>query len=79
MFLPPLGDGAPTLPPGRAKGLFADRELARVQTRFPLRPALHRQDLSILVTSGSEQGTPSFGNERALRLLDRLGHVIHAT
>jgi DNA-binding CsgD family transcriptional regulator len=79
VFLPPLGDAAPTLILDRARGSFTAAELARVRRLFPLLAALHRRHLSIFVAAGIDPGPAPITPERPLRLVDRHGHRVFAT
>lgn len=79
VFLPPIGDAAPTLILDRAKGVFSAQELARVRRLFPLLAALHRRHLSIFVTAGVDPGNSPIGPERPLRFVDSHGLEVFAT
>lgn len=79
VFLPPLGDAAPTLVLDRAEGLFTAGEVARLRALFPLLSALHRRHLNLLLTGGAERIASPVGRERPLRIIDSHGHTIFAT
>lgn len=79
VFLPPIGDAAPTLILDRAKGVFTPTEVARVRRLFPLLAALHRRHLSIFVTAGVDPGNSPIGPERPLRFVDLHGLQVFAT
>lgn len=79
VFLPPIGDAAPTLILDRAKGVFSAVELARVRRLFPLLAALHRRHLSIFVTAGVDPGNSPIGPERPLRFVDSHGLEVFST
>jgi DNA-binding CsgD family transcriptional regulator len=79
VFLPPIGDAAPTLILDRAKGVFTAAELAGIRRLFPLLAALHRRHLSIFVTAGIDPGNSPIGAERPLRFVDLHGLQVFAT
>jgi DNA-binding CsgD family transcriptional regulator len=79
VFLPPLGQAAPTLILDRARGNFTAAEVARVRALFPLLAALHRRHLGILVAEGIDPAGAALGAERPLRLVDQHGAPIFAT
>jgi DNA-binding CsgD family transcriptional regulator len=79
VFLPPIGDAAPTLILDRARGSFMGSEVARVRRLFPMLAALHRQHLSIFVTAGVDPGNSPIGAERPLRFVDQHGLQVFAT
>lgn len=79
VFLPPIGDAAPTLILDRAKGVFTPTEVTRIRRLFPLLAALHRRHLSIFVTAGIDPGNSPIGAERPLRFVDAHGLVVFAT
>jgi DNA-binding CsgD family transcriptional regulator len=79
VFLPPLGDSAPTLILDRASANFTAREVANVRALFPLLAALQRRHLAVFVASGGELALSPIGNERPLRITDQHGAVVHLT
>lgn len=79
VFLPPLGDAAPTLVLDRADRLFTAPEVARLRALFPLLSALHRRHLNLLLTGGADSISSPVGPERPLRIIDSHGHTIFAT
>lgn len=52
VFLPPLGDAAPTLILDRANRRFTHQEVTRVREIFPLLAALQRRHLGLFVSTG---------------------------
>jgi len=79
VFLPPIGDAAPTLILDRARGNFLAAEVARIRRIFPLLAALHRRHLSIFVTAGVDPGNSPIRPERPLRFVDLHGLQVFAT
>lgn len=79
VFLPPIGDAAPTLILDRARGIFTATEVARIRRLFPLLAALHSRHLSIFVTAGIDPGNSPIGAERPLRFVDAHGLQVFAT
>lgn len=79
VFLPPIGDAAPTLILDRATRAFKPEETARVRQLFSLLAALHRQHLKIIITSGITPAAGPIGQTRPLRLIDRGGAKVFAT
>ena len=79
IFLPPFGDGSPTLILDRASRPFTAVEVGRVRRLFPLLAALHRRHISSFVTAGVAPGASPLGQQRPLRLVDRHGHQLFTT
>lgn len=79
VFLPPIGDAAPTLILDRAKGVFTPTEVARIRRLFPLLASLHRRHLSMFVSAGVDPGNSPIGAERPLRFVDAHGLQVFAT
>jgi DNA-binding CsgD family transcriptional regulator len=79
VFLPPIGEAAPTLILDRAGRPFTDTELMRARNLFPLLAALHRRHIDVFVTTGIDLNTSPFGHERPLRLMDQHGATVFAT
>jgi DNA-binding CsgD family transcriptional regulator len=79
VFLPPIGDVAPTLLMDRASRPFTAPEVARVQALWPLLAALHRSHVARVVSHGGGSKGQSLGLDRATRLVDRAGNEIWVT
>lgn len=79
VFLPPLGDSAPTLILDRAQANFTAKEVDRVRALFPLLAALQRRHLAALVGAGGDLVLSPGGAERPLRITDARGREVHAT
>lgn len=79
VFLPPIGDAAPTLILDRAKGVFTPAEVSRIRRLFPLLASLHRRHLSIFVSAGVDPGNSPIGAERPLRFVDAHGLQVFST
>jgi len=79
VFLPPLGDAAPTLILDRANSRFTQQEVMRVRGIFPLLAALQRRHLGLFVSTGVDLIDSPIGHERPLRIIDQHGHPIYAT
>jgi len=79
VFLPPLGDAAPTLILDRANRRFTQKEVARVRGLFPLLAALQRRHLRLFISTGVDLIDSPIGHERPLRIIDQHGHPIYAT
>jgi DNA-binding CsgD family transcriptional regulator len=79
VFLPPVGDAAPTLILDRAEASFSGAEVTRVREIFPFLASLHRRHVDEFVARGLDHRASPFGSQRPLRLVDRSGELVFAT
>lgn len=79
IFLPPLGEAAPTLILDRAETVFSRSDLARITARYPFLAALQRRHLEYIVLSGGNFGLTSAEEIQALRIVDRGGRTVYVT
>jgi DNA-binding CsgD family transcriptional regulator len=79
IFLPPLGEAAPTLILDRADAPFTRAEVARIKALYPLLASLHRRHLGLVIMTGEDLALAPAQETRALRIVDQSGREIYAT
>lgn len=79
VFLPPVGEAAPTLILDRSSACFTEAEVERIRELFPFLAALHRRHVEEFVAAGLDHRASPFGQERPLRLVDQNGVQVFAT
>ncbi|MCC5972602.1 MAG: response regulator transcription factor [Rubellimicrobium sp.] len=79
VFLPPLGEAAPTLILDRAETGFTRADVARINALFPLLAAVQRRHLEYIVLSGGNFGLSAAEEIQALRIVDQIGRVVYVT
>lgn len=79
VFLPPLGEAAPTLILDRADSRFTRAEVARITEQFPIMAAMQRRHLDYIVLSGGHFGLSSADEIQALRIVDKAGGCVYVT